>query len=80
MTPSFAFLTAEDWKDYALLDSGDGRKLERFGPYTLVRAEPRAMWRPALPARVWDSADAVFQLTGEESGGNWHFRRPLPAT
>ena len=80
MTPSFAFLTADDWKDYALLDSGDGRKLERFGPYTLVRAEPRAMWRPALPARGWESADAVFQLTGEESGGDWHFRRPLPAT
>ncbi|MBN1919798.1 MAG: class I SAM-dependent methyltransferase [Anaerolineae bacterium] len=80
MQPSFVFLNADGWQEYALLDSGDGRKLERFGPYTFVRSEPRAMWRPALPARQWDVADAVFQLTGEESGGNWGFRRKLPAT
>ena len=80
MKPPFVFLTADDWQDYALLDSGDGRKLERFGPYTFVRSEPRAMWHPALHARAWDAADAVFQLTGEESGGNWNFRRKLPVT
>lgn len=80
MLPSFSFLTASDWKDYVLLDSGDGRKLERFGPYTFIRSEPRAMWRPALASRVWEAADAVFQLTGEESGGRWQFRRELPST
>lgn len=78
MPPSFIFLTANSWKDYALLDSGDGRKLERFGPYTFIRSEPRAMWHPALAPRLWDAADAIFQLTGEESGGTWHFRRTLP--
>ncbi len=80
MTPSLGFLAADDWKDYALLDSGDGRKLERFGPYTFVRSEPRAMWHPALAPRTWDAADAVFRLTGEESGGDWHFQRTLPAS
>lgn len=80
MEPSYTFLTADDWQEYALLDSGDGRKLERFGPYTFVRSEPRAMWRPALAVRNWDAADAVFHLTGEESGGDWDFRRKLPAT
>ncbi len=80
MEPSYTFLTADDWQEYALLDSGDGRKLERFGPYTFVRSEPRAMWRPALAVRNWDAADAVFHLTGEESGGDWYFRRKLPAT
>lgn len=80
MEPSYTFLTADDWQEYALLDSGNGRKLERFGPYTFVRSEPRAMWRPALAVRNWDAADAVFHLTGEESGGDWHFRRKLPAT
>ncbi len=79
MQPEIALLSATGWKDYALLDSGEGRKLERFGPYTFVRSEPRAMWSPALAARAWDAADAVFQLTGEESGGRWQFKRELPA-
>ena len=54
-----------DWRDYALLDSGDGRKLERFGPYTLIRPESLATWRPALPREDWDAADAVFELDGQ---------------
>ena len=36
------------WRDYALLDSGDGRKLERYGPYTVVRPEPQCVWTPRL--------------------------------
>ena len=36
------------WSDYALLDSGDGRKLERYGPYSVVRPEPPALWSPQL--------------------------------
>ncbi len=35
-----------DWTDYELLDSGGGLKLERFGSYTLSRADPRAIWKP----------------------------------
>ena len=46
------------WGDYALLDSGGGRKLERYGPYLVVRPEPQAMWSSRLPASEWDSADA----------------------
>ena len=41
--------TPESWKDYELIDCGDGEKLERFGKYTLIRPEPQALWRPALP-------------------------------
>lgn len=80
MPPEITLLSATKWKDYALLDSGMGRKLERFGPYTFVRSEPRAMWRPALPESAWQAADAVFQLTGEESGGRWDCKRPLPSS
>ena len=36
--------------DYELLDSGDGRKLERFGDYTLARPCSQALWPPSLPA------------------------------
>ncbi len=43
----------ESWKDYELLDSGGGEKLERFGPYILVRPEPQAIWRKSLPEKEW---------------------------
>ncbi|MFC5386282.1 RsmD family RNA methyltransferase [Aquamicrobium segne] len=64
--------------DYALLDSGDGRKLEQYGPYRIVRPEGQAIWRPALPDREWQCADAVFTgNTDEEGMGRWHFPRNL---
>ncbi len=70
-------LAAGTWQDYALLDSGHGRKLERFGPVTLVRPEAQAVWSPALPRADWDAAHAVFEPSGQE-GGRWQYRQPLP--
>lgn len=69
-------LTA-NWREYDLLDSGYGRKLERFGPVTLIRPEARATWPPARSRADWDAAHAVFQPDGQE-GGRWQQRRPLP--
>ena len=65
------------WADYALLDSGGGRKLERYGPYRVVRPEPQALWTPRLPAADWDLADAVFDPTDEDEAGNWSFKEQL---
>jgi 23S rRNA (cytosine1962-C5)-methyltransferase len=62
------------WADYALLDSGGGRKLERYGTYRVVRPEPQCLWAPALPAADWDAADAVFDPAGDEDEGRWRFR------
>jgi 23S rRNA (cytosine1962-C5)-methyltransferase len=62
------------WGDYALLDSGDGRKLERYGPYTVVRPEPQCLWRPRLAAETWEGADAVFEPSDEEEAGRWRFK------
>ena len=76
--PQIALLTSPDWQEYELLDSGDGIKLERFGPYILTRPEPQALWKPALAADQWERAHAVFQTTGGESGGFWDFRRQMP--
>jgi 23S rRNA (cytosine1962-C5)-methyltransferase len=75
--PSFSLLEASAWRDYELLDSGDGLKLERFGPYTFVRPEAQAMWSRALPQREWDAAHAVFQPTAEESGGHWVAKKKM---
>jgi len=62
------------WADYALLDSGGGRKLEQYGPYKVVRPEPQCLWTPRLPASAWDGADAVFDPTDEEDAGRWRFK------
>jgi 23S rRNA (cytosine1962-C5)-methyltransferase len=66
------------WSDYALLDSGDGRKLERYGDFSVVRPEPQCMWSPRLGSEAWDQADAVFDPADEEDAGRWRFRgRPV---
>lgn len=75
--PRITLLTAPDWEDYELLDSGDGARLERFGPYTFVRPEHQAVWKPALSKEIWQTAHAVFQPTSTESGGQWKFNRPV---
>lgn len=68
------------WADYALLDSGDGRKLERYGRFSVVRPEPQCLWRPRLDAQVWEAADAVFDPADEEDAGRWRFRgKPVEA-
>ncbi len=64
--------------DYALLDSGDGRKLERFGTVVLDRPEAQALWSPGLPRAAWDKAHAVFSASGdEEEKGRWRIDKPV---
>ena len=75
--PTFSPLESKNWSDYALLDSGNGLKLERFGPYTFVRPEVQAMWSPALPEKEWANAHAIFQPTREESGGHWQLKKKI---
>jgi 23S rRNA (cytosine1962-C5)-methyltransferase len=75
--PQLSLLTSPDWEDYELLDSGNGAKLERYGAYTFVRPEHQAVWRRALPDERWQAAHATFRPSGEESGGQWEFHRPV---
>lgn len=66
-------LVTRGWSDYALLDSGDGRKLERYGRYTVVRPEPQCFWKPRDPA-AFARANAVFDpQQEEEDAGRWRF-------
>lgn len=69
--------------DYALVDSGYGRKLERFGTFTVDRPEPQALWRQVLPPEAWLRADAAFKSEkGDEEadGGSWRYVRDVPRT
>ena len=75
--PALTILTSPVWADYELLDSGHGRKLERYGPHRLIRPEPQAMWSPALGGETWEAADAIFQPSQEESGGHWRMNHTI---
>ncbi len=71
-----ATIVAEPWDDFALLDSGGGRKLERYGKVTVVRPEPQAMW--AAARTDWDPDATFVPGSDEEGGGRWVEHRPVP--
>ena len=76
MSEAVGVLRGTGWADHALLDSGDGRKLERYGPHRIIRPEPQALWAPAEPE--W-RADAEFVPgADEDGGGRWLVHSPLP--
>ncbi|WP_455481989.1 class I SAM-dependent methyltransferase [Bartonella sp. B35(2025)] len=68
--------------DYALIDSGNGKKLERYGAYHIIRPEGQALWKPALSQKYWANVDAIFTGSLDEEGvGRWYFpKRPLGET
>jgi 23S rRNA (cytosine1962-C5)-methyltransferase len=63
------------WEEYELIDSGEQEKYERFGPYTFVRPETKALWKKAHP-ELWEKADATF-IQGESREGRWKMRTQL---
>ncbi len=69
---------ADQWApdQYALVDSGDGHKLERFGSQTVIRPDSQAFWPPARPVTSW-KADAHFDAkAGDDDRGNWRLLNP----
>jgi 23S rRNA (cytosine1962-C5)-methyltransferase len=70
-------LLADDWQDYALLDSGDGEKLERFGPYRFVRPDSQSLWPRRLGEKEW-AFDAAFSGAESEDMGRWRFINRVP--
>lgn len=69
-------LAGAGWGDYGLVDSGHGRKLERYGDYRFVRPEPQAMWSPRLAD--WDAHGEFVPGSDEDGGGRWQFARQVP--
>ena len=75
----------QNWKDYELLDSGRGAKLERFGEYILARPEPKALWDKSLSDAEWNrlahtrfTPGAGFGKAGKEDSGTWERLRNMP--
>lgn len=67
---------SDRWHDYALLDAGDGMKLERWGEFVLARPEPQAVWPVQRPA-LWANAHATYHRSST-GGGAWSYTQTLP--
>lgn len=74
---SIPIIYPTDWKDYELIDSGQGAKLERFGDYTISRPDPRAIWKRNAPPTVWEAADAQYIRSSKETG-DWKIQKNPP--
>lgn len=66
-------ILSDQWKDYELLDAGDGMKLERWGKYILERPDPQAIWK----SEPWKGQDAIYYRSSK-GGGQWRFQKTLP--
>ena len=69
-------LIGEPWADYGLVDSGGGRKLERYGRFRFIRPEAQALWAPATPD--WRANGEFVPGSDEDGGGQWKFAEPVP--
>ena len=67
---------ANGWKDFEVLDTGAGEKLERWGGYLLARPDPQVIW-PRAQEKLWSRAQAHYTRS-ERGGGAWDFKERLP--
>ncbi len=71
-------LTPDQWQDYALLDSGNFQKLERFGSYITIRPEPQAVWSPSQSEREWKQQAHVQFVPKSSASGIWEKLKTMP--
>lgn len=69
-------IVAANWRDYEVLDCGDGEKLERWSDRVLVRPDPQVIW-PRRNPDLWKNCDAVYRRSSS-GGGSWTFLKKLP--
>lgn len=61
---------ADNWKDYELLDTSDGERLERWGKYILIRPDPQVIWKGKREHKLWSKADGIYRRSNS-GGGSW---------
>ncbi|MBO4609399.1 MAG: class I SAM-dependent methyltransferase [Lachnospiraceae bacterium] len=64
---------ADNWKDYEVLDTGNGEKLERWGKFILVRPDPQVIWQTDHKNPGWKNANGYYHRSSK-GGGEWEFR------
>jgi 23S rRNA (cytosine1962-C5)-methyltransferase len=70
-------LVATGWKDYELIDAGDGERLERWGRWLLRRPDPQALWPKTAGSKVWKEVHGHYHRSNT-GGGTWEFLAPIP--
>jgi len=70
--------TCNNFKDFELLDSGLGYRLERWGNVILQRPDPQIIWQCSLPNQEWEKAAAIFSSPSGSNKGRWEVQKPLP--
>ncbi|KKR62730.1 MAG: SAM-dependent methyltransferase [Parcubacteria group bacterium GW2011_GWA2_40_37] len=70
----FCLKDSKDFRDYELLDTGDGEKLERFGLYIFVRPYEDAVWKKTLPESEWNKADGKFWSSKQGAKAGWKMK------
>lgn len=68
--------SSEFWKDYELLDTSDGEKLERWGKYILIRPDPQVIWTNVKKHPAWKTADGIYNRSSS-GGGSW-IKKKMP--
>lgn len=68
---------ADDWKDYELIDTGNGERLERWGKHVLRRPDPQVIWPITSGPGVWEKVDGYYHRSSK-GGGSWEFIREIP--
>jgi len=63
---------ANDWKDYEVIDTSNGEKLERWGEYILVRPDPQVIWNTPRQHKGWKKPNAHYHRSSK-GGGEWEF-------
>ena len=70
-------ILANNWKDYEIIDMANGEKLERWGPYYLVRPDPQIIWKEKTFPSKWNRANARYNRS-KTGGGHWEYKTKLP--
>lgn len=68
---------AENWKDYKIIDTSSGDKLESWGGKVLVRPDPQIIWKSPKRSDLWTKADGIYHRSSK-GGGEWEYRKRLP--
>ncbi|MFR9090695.1 class I SAM-dependent methyltransferase [Ruminococcus bicirculans (ex Wegman et al. 2014)] len=68
---------AENWKDYKIIDTSSGDKLESWGGKVLVRPDPQIIWKSPKRSDIWTKADGIYHRSSK-GGGEWEYRKRLP--
>ena len=69
---------AEDWKDYKIIATGDGYKLEQWNDVVLLRPDPQVIWAAQRDLFAYPGIHAVYRRS-DKGGGAWEYRKPMPA-